>query len=182
MLHSAFCTVSERRSVTPHSRNRLPSISMPISGAVSGSSRMTNTATAIGNTIFSVLETTRSCSILTSRSLGVVIIRMSGGWMSGISAMYEYAAIAIAGRYSGASLEAVRIAVGPSAPPITPIAAATASGNPSASASRNAEKIPNCAAAPKRKLLGFAISGPKSVIAPTPRKISDGKILHSSRR
>ena len=36
------------------------------------------------------------------------------------------------------------------------------------------------AAAPSRKLFGLAISGPKSVIAPTPMKIRDGRILHSS--
>ena len=35
--------------------------------------------------------------------------------------------------------------------------------------------------APMIKLLGLAISGPKSVIAPTPMKIRDGKILHSSK-
>ena len=45
-----------------------------------------------------------------------------------------------------------------------------------------AAKIPNCAAAPSKKLLGLAISGPKSVIAPTPKKISDGNILHSSNK
>ena len=39
----------------PHSRSRLPSMSMPISGAVSGMSRMTTVATAIGKLIFSVL-------------------------------------------------------------------------------------------------------------------------------
>ena len=55
-------------------------------------------ATAIGNTIFSVLETCRSCSILTSRSFLVVSRRMIGGWISGMSAIYEYAAIAMAGR------------------------------------------------------------------------------------
>ena len=38
------------------------------------------------------------------------------------------------------------------------------------------------AAAPRRKLFGLAISGPKSVIAPTPMKIRDGRILHSSSR
>ena len=32
------------------------------------------------------------------------------------------------------------------------------------------------------KLIGFAINGPKSVIAPTPKKINDGNILHSSKR
>ena len=87
MLHSAFCAVSDRRSVRPHSRSRLPSMSMPISGAVSGMSRMTTVATAIGKMIFSVLETGRSCSILISRSFRVVSRRMIGGWMSGMSAM-----------------------------------------------------------------------------------------------
>ena len=43
-----------------------------------------------------------------------------------------------------------------------------------------AAKIPNCAAAPNKKLLGLAIRGPKSVMAPTPRKIRDGRIAHSS--
>ena len=36
-------------------------------------------------------------------------------------------------------------------------------------------KIPNCAAAPNNAVLGFAINGPKSVIAPTPIKINIGK-------
>ena len=71
--------------------------------------------------------------------------------------------------------------VGPSAPPIIDTAAAALSENPIAIAPRYAAKIPNCAAAPRRKLLGLAISGPKSVIAPTPMKISDGRIAHSSR-
>ena len=38
----------------------------------------------------------------------------------------------------------------------------------------NVKNTPNCAAAPRRILLGFAISGPKSVIAPMPRNISGG--------
>ena len=38
--------------------------------------------------------------------------------------MYEYAAIAIGPSNSGASFDAKKIAVGPSAPPIIPIAAA----------------------------------------------------------
>ena len=70
--------------------------------------------------------------------------------------------------------------VGPSAPPMIEIAAAAFPLKPSTIASRYAAKIPNCAAAPKRKLFGFAINGPKSVIAPTPRKIRDGRIDHSS--
>ena len=37
-------------------------------------------------------------------------------------------------------------------------------------------KMPNCAAAPSIRVLGSAISAPKSVSAPTPRKISNGKI------
>ena len=59
-------------------------------------------------------------------------------------------------------------------------AAAALSLNPNRIARKYAEKIPNCAAAPSKKLIGFAISGPKSVIAPTPRKINDGRIDHSS--
>ena len=42
--------------------------------------------------------------------------------------------------------------------------------------------MPNCAAAPSKKLMGFAIRGEKSVWAPTPRKIKDGKMVHSSKR
>ena len=37
-------------------------------------------------------------------------------------------------------------------------------------------KTPICAAAPRRSVLGLAIRGPKSVMAPMPRKISGGKI------
>ena len=36
-------------------------------------------------------------------------------------------------------------------------------------------KMPNCPAAPSRKILGFSSNGPKSVIAPIPMKISSGK-------
>ena len=59
-------------------------------------------------------------------------------------------------------------------------AAARASVKPMSIASRKAPKTPNCAAAPSRKLLGLAISGPKSVSAPTPRNMRDGSIVHSS--
>ena len=78
------------------------------------------------------------------------------------------------------SFMARKIDVGPSAPPIIAIAAAAISLNPKPMASIYAANIPNCAAAPSRKLFGFAISGPKSVSAPTPRKIRDGNIVHSS--
>ena len=79
ILQSAFCAVSLRRSVTPLSRKRLPSINMPISGATSGISSTQITVTIIGKMIFSVLLTLRSCSILTSRSFLVVSKRMIGG-------------------------------------------------------------------------------------------------------
>ena len=95
--------------------------------------------------------------------------------------MYEYAATAIGPRSAVcSSFPARKIEVGPSAPPMIEIAAAALSENPIAIAPRYAAKIPNCAAAPRRKLFGFAMSGPKSVIAPTPRKIRDGRIDHSS--
>ena len=61
----------------------------PSSGATDGSSRMTKMVTMMGNRIFCVLETGRSCSILILRSSSVVSRRISGGWMSGMSAMYE---------------------------------------------------------------------------------------------
>ena len=35
-------------------------------------------------------------------------------------------------------------------------------------------KIPNCAAAPRKSVLGLASKGPKSVMAPTPIKIISG--------
>ncbi len=72
------------------------------------------------------------------------------------------------------------MAVGPSAPPIIPIAAASArvkSIQPRAlnpTAPRTVAKMPNWAAAPRNSVLGLASSGPKSVIAPTPMKITRG--------
>ena len=41
-------------------------------------------------------------------------------------------------------------------------------------APNSAKKMPNCAAPPRIAALGLAISGPKSVIAPTPMKIMIG--------
>ena len=75
----------------------------PISGAVEGSSRITKVLTTIGKIIFSVFDTSRACTILTLRILSVVMSFMMGGCMSGISAMYEYAAMAMGPRSSGAS-------------------------------------------------------------------------------
>ena len=59
---------------------------------------------------------------------------------------------------------------------LMPIAPASAGVKPRNSATMNARKIPSCAAAPSSRLIGLAISGPKSVIAPTPMKMSGGKM------
>ena len=75
---------------------------------------------------------------------------------------------------SGASFELRKMAVGPSAPPMMPMAPASAGANPQARASRYAPKIPICAAAPIRISRGWDISAEKSVMAPMPRKISGG--------
>jgi len=58
--------------MTMNSRNRLPSISIPTSGAVVGRIRQTTTVMIIGNRIFSSLDTGRSCSILIFLSSSVV--------------------------------------------------------------------------------------------------------------
>jgi hypothetical protein len=89
--------------------------------------------------------------------------------------MYEYAAIAIEPSISGARRVASQIVVGPSALPIIAIDAASLAGKPSRNAPIKVMKIPACAAAPSKKLDGFAIKGPKSVIQPTPKKINNGK-------
>ncbi len=59
-----------------------------------------------GNRIFSNLLTWRSWVILVLRSSSVVSSFIIGGWMIGTSAMYEYAATAIAPSKSGARREA----------------------------------------------------------------------------
>ena len=76
----------------------------------------------------------------------------------------------------GASLVVTYMAVGPSAPPMMPMAPASAGEKPAHSARINARKMPSCAAAPSSRDFGLAISGPKSVIAPTPMKMSGGKM------
>ena len=62
--------------------------------------------------------------------------------MKGTKAIYEYAAIEIGPINSGASLDEIKIAVGPSAPPIIPIEAASGPKNPSSIAPINAKNIP----------------------------------------
>ena len=182
MYIMALEAVSWSCFTTPHSRNRLPSISIPTSGAVDGRIMQTTMVITIGNRIFSSLDTERSCSILILRSFSVVRSFMTGGWMIGTSDIQEYAATAIGPiRCCCPSLFRRKIEVGPSAPPMMEIAAASLPLNPMKIAKKYARQIPSCAAAPMIKLIGFAISGPKSVIAPTPMKIRDGRILHSSR-
>ena len=68
--------------------------------------------------------------------------------------MYEYAATAIGASNSGASLVATKMEVGPSIAPITPMDAASFKGKPSAIASINVPKMPNCPAAPSSTMRG----------------------------
>ena len=75
----------------------------------------------------------------------------------------------------GASLIVVKIAVGPSAPPIIPNAAASCGVKPINTATSNTVKIPNCAAAPKIERRRLRSIGPKSVKAPTPMKMIGGR-------
>ena len=58
-----------------------------------------------------------------ARSFFVVSSFIIGGWITGTSAIYEYAATAIEPSSCGASFEVRNIAVGPSAPPMMETAA-----------------------------------------------------------
>ena len=87
MLMSSFWAVLLRRSVTPLSLNRLPSIRQPTRGAASGTRKLTKMVTAMGKMIFSVWDTARSCFMVICRSALVVRARMMGGWMTGTRAM-----------------------------------------------------------------------------------------------
>ena len=87
MFISSLFAAFARRSITPDSFMRLPSIRQPTSGTVDGRSSAQSTVQRIGKMIFSLFETMRSVSILIRRSLLVVRARMIGGWMIGTSAM-----------------------------------------------------------------------------------------------
>ena len=83
---------------------------------------------------------------------------------------------------SGARRADKNIVVGPSAPPIIPIDAASSipkfiPSDPVIKAPQKAINIPIWAAAPRSNVLGLAITGPKSVKAPIPRKIIGGNIF-----
>ena len=86
-LSTSFWAASERRSVHPHSRRRLPNMSIPTSGTDAGRTRPQATVETIGKRMRSVLVTGRSCSILIPRSFFVVRSLITGGWMSGTSDM-----------------------------------------------------------------------------------------------
>ena len=75
----ALEAVSVSCLTTPDSRNRLPSINIPTSGAVVGRIRHTTTVTTIGNKIFSSLDTGRKFCILIARSFFVVNNFIIGG-------------------------------------------------------------------------------------------------------
>ena len=75
----------------------------------------------------------------------------------------------------GASLMVVKIAVGPSAPPMMPSEPASWGVKPIAREASNTAKIPICAAAPKMASFRLRSIGPKSVSAPTPMKMMGGR-------
>ena len=76
---NALDAVSVNCLTTPDSRNRLPSINIPTSGAVVGRMTQTTIVTIIGKRIFSSLDTGLNCSILTLRSFSVVSNFIIGG-------------------------------------------------------------------------------------------------------
>ena len=87
MFISSFWTVLLRRSVTPHSLKRLPSIRQAISGPAEGTSRATKMVTTMGKMIFSVLLTWRRGFMTIWRSLSVVSSFIMGGWITGTRAI-----------------------------------------------------------------------------------------------
>ena len=79
----------------------------------------------------------------------------------------------MAPRYRLPSLFATKMAVGPSAAPMTAMEAASGSGKNSP-ASTSVRKMPSWAAAPNSISQGFSSSGPKSIIAPMPMNSKRG--------
>ena len=87
MFISSFCMALLRRSSTPHSLARLPSIRQAMSGAAEGTNSATKTVTTTGKKIFSFLLTSRRGFITICRSFSVVSAFMIGGWITGTRAM-----------------------------------------------------------------------------------------------
>ena len=80
---------------------------------------------------------------------------MMGGWMMGTIAMYEYAEMAI-GPSSASSARRIdtKMAVGPSAPPMMPMAPAFSSVNPSADGPQERPENANLRRGPKQRHCG----------------------------
>ena len=106
------------RSYYADSFAKLPSANAPISGAASGKISAIIIITIKGKINFSNLWTFLVLFITILLSSTVVKAFIIGGWITGTKAIYEYAATAIAPNSSGANAEAIKIDVGPSAPPI----------------------------------------------------------------
>ncbi len=173
MFISSFCAVLDRRSTTPDSRNRLPSISIPTSGAAEGTSSDTKMVTTIGKMIFSVWKPDAAapsrCALFLGRKqphdrrLNDRHQRHIGIGRDGDRA--QQVRRQLRGDINGR--RAVRTADDTDGRGLWDL-------KPNTRARIKARKIPSCAAAPSSRLLGLAISGPKSVIAPTPMKMSGG--------
>ena len=87
---SSFDAVLASWFTTPDSFRRLPNISVATSGAEAGTSIPTTIVTTIGNAMTALRGTGLGAySIRMPRSLLVVNIRISGGWMIGTRLMYE---------------------------------------------------------------------------------------------
>ena len=79
----------------------------------------------------------------------------------------------MAPRYWELRVFATKMAVGPSAAPMTAMEAASFRSKKKPARNR-VKKMPNWAAAPKSISHGFSSSGPKSIMAPMPMKSSSG--------
>jgi len=83
------------RSVAPHSFKKFPKKNIPRSGMEAGARKQQSKTPTAGKITRSLLDTSRSSVILISLSSRVVKSLMIGGWITGIRAIYEYAAMAI---------------------------------------------------------------------------------------
>ena len=87
MLMSSFCTVLLSRSVTPHSRKRLPSIKQAIRGSGRGHQQSHKDGHHDGEDDLLLLETSRRGFMTILRSSSVVSSFIMGGWITGTRAM-----------------------------------------------------------------------------------------------
>ena len=165
------------------SRNRLPNISIPTRGAVVGRSRHTTMVTHNGEQdLFQFGNRTK----LLHLDLPLLLCgqrlhdrRLDDGYQGHIRICCHCDGTHQAGLCP--SFPARKMEVGPSAPPMMEMAAAALSIESHEDCQQiSYQKYQAVLLHPIRKLMGFAINGPKSVIAPTPIKIREGKIDHSS--